>query len=800
MGFKHDQKEGKMTRAPLSWLLAGLLTLTLVSVGCSDDDTDPGNKDGGGTVTDSKVTPADKSGLPDGYKLWPCKTPGTECNAHDPCAINAVCGVDKLCRPQKLQNCDDGLKCTVDTCAGLGVCKNTPIKGTCALAVLVPKGKTCDDVKGGKVNFDAGVPPTKGDGGTADAGTPDMSTVEKETIFCCWKKGERKPGDQCLECNPETGDDSGTGGNSRKWSPANGGSCDDGNLCTKNDYCQYGQCKGTSFASLCSDGYGCTLDICDGKGGCLGNKMKPGFCLINATCYKTGAMHPGGSCFTCDPTKNVADWSPVGSSCLISGKCYKAGDKDTTGCNQCDPKTSTTSWTPVTGVCSIKGKCYKPKDKHTGKCAECDPKTSQTAWTVIGTGDCLISNKCYKAKATDTTGCKECNPTKNKYDWSAVAGLCAISSKCYKPKDKHSGGCAECDPTKNATGWTVNTTTDCLISNKCYKAQAKDTTGCNECDPTKNKYDWSSVKNTCLVSGKCYSQGAKHSGGCASCQPANNAKGWTANGQNCLISDTCYKAKAKDSTGCGECDPTKTKYGWTVTKASSCLIGGTCYSSGASDPTKCATCDPTKSTTTWTPSSNKCLILGDCMAAKKNDSSGCLQCKVSSSKSSWTGVGGTKISVEDFNSGKAAGWTIKNAVTTVGWQVSSNRKYEGKYSLYYGNPTAKNYSASTKNSGSATSPAITLASGKKAGLHIRLYMDVESFTSYDKFKIFVNSTKVWEKGVNSSTMKKWLKVNIDLAKYAGKSITIKYDFDSVDTVSNTTEGIFVDAQVIYHGC
>jgi len=727
----YDMKENIM-KTKLTWFCTALVVLSLALSGCSDDDksdttTDGGKKDGGKKLDGQ--TPPDKGlVLPDGYKLWKCTTPGAACNAHDPCAIDPICGKDLYCRPTKLQNCSDDLDCTTDTCAGLGVCTNTPKAGKCALAVRVPKGTTCAQVTGGKVKFDAGVTPDTGSS-TSDATVDTGSTsVEKETIFCCFKKGDRSPTDQCEVCNPATGDDSGTGGNSKKWSPANGGSCDDGNLCTKNDYCQYGTCKGSSFSSQCSDGYGCTQDLCDGKGGCLGNPMKPGFCLINATCYKDGQMHPSGSCSSCDSKKNPADWTTVTATCMISGKCYKKGDKDTTGCNICDPKSSATAWTPISGLCSIGGKCYKPKDKNTGGCAECDPTTSQTKWTVKGSTDCLIGGKCYKALATDATGCKECAPASNKYDWSSVA-------------------------------------------------------------------------NTCLISGKCYKKNAKHSGACATCLPATNAKGWTVTGSDCLINNTCYKPKAKDSSGCGECIPAYDKYKWSVTTTGKCLIKGSCVASGTKDSSGCATCDPTKSKTSWTPSSNKCVILGDCISNAATDKSACLTCKVATSKTKWTPAGsGTTTTVYDYETGKATGWTLTNSDKSTGWHVTKNRKYEGQYSLYYGHPTKKNYDTGAQNYGKAISPAINLTSSKKAGLHLRIYMDVESLTSYDTFIVRANTTNIWQKGVNSTTMKKWLNVYIDLSKYAGTSVKIKFDFDTKDSYSNTTEGIFVDAMVVYEGC
>ena len=64
--------------------------LVVVLVGCSDVQ-DPVGGDSASVTPDSKVSPSDtNNGLPDGYKLWSCVTPGKACNAHDPCAVNPV--------------------------------------------------------------------------------------------------------------------------------------------------------------------------------------------------------------------------------------------------------------------------------------------------------------------------------------------------------------------------------------------------------------------------------------------------------------------------------------------------------------------------------------------------------------------------------------------------------------------------------------------------------------------------------------------------------------------------------------
>ncbi len=494
----------------------------LIAPGCSDDGFFSAVDKGGYTdlAGDSKSITDIHTGLPDSYgPLYNCKNIGKACNAHDSCAINPICGPDGKCYPESVMDCNDKLACTTDSCAGLGVCKNVPKVGLCKLSVRVPKGVTCAQLKGDAgVKLDAGAP-------ASDAGG---STVTKETIFCCFSSGDRSPNDGCMQCNPPAAGDAGSGGSSATiWASANGGYCDDLDPCTQNDYCQTGTCKGTSYASKCSDNISCTKDTCDGKGGCgSSHPLKTGWCLINNSCYKDGAGHPSGTCMACVSSKNTADW------------------------------------TSVTNTCSIGGKCYVKGSKHTGGCAECEPAMSATAWSVKGTTHCLISNTCIKSGGKDSTGCSTCQPSVDKYGYSALPGVCKIGGKCYQKGDKHTGGCAQCEPTTSSSTWTVTGATHCLISDKCIASGTADTTGCSSCAPANNKYKWTPKTGMCLIDSKCYANGAKHSGGCGECKSATSPNDWTVTKANtCLISDKCYSSG--DKLGCFQCDPKTSTTSWT---------------------------------------------------------------------------------------------------------------------------------------------------------------------------------------------------------------------------------------------
>ena len=506
--------------------------------GCGDDFI-AADLGGGGDVKVDKGQPDKGNGLPDGYgPLYDCPEPGKTCNAHDPCAITPICGQDKKCWPTTLMNCDDKLSCTLDTCEGSGLCGNKPKAGTCVLGV-----KT-----GGST-----------DAGPTDAGAADISVPT--TVFKCFKTGDKNPADPCSACNP-TVSDGGVATNNTKWMPVTGGTCDDKNACTKGDYCQNGVCKGTNYASQCADSYGCTEDLCDGKGGCLGNKLKKDWCLIGGTCYKKNAAHPAGSCFTCDPATSTSTWTPITNTCMVNNKCYTKGATHSGGCAECDPSISTTKWT-VSGTthCLISDACVTAGTKDSIGCASCDPTQDKYGYTAL-TGMCKIAGKCYTKDTADASGCNTCQPAVSTTTWSPLAIVCKSGTQCYKISAAHPGSCATCTASGSAAKWVVMGTSHCLILDTCYSSGASDPTNCSSCDPTITQYDWTPKAGYCSIQGKCHASGTKHPDGCAECKPTSNKNSWTlTDATACLTNHLCGKmcgsacAHLKtDSKHCGTCN------------------------------------------------------------------------------------------------------------------------------------------------------------------------------------------------------------------------------------------------------
>lgn len=492
----------EVSRHPHRFIFWVFALVALVATGCADSS---------GTSPDAG---AKEGGLPDGLQLYPCENVGQSCSAHNSCAIDPICSKDKVCLPTALQNCDDGLKCTVDECQGRGVCKHQPSSGTCALPVKTPKG----------------------------------------TQIQCFKEGDKNPTNPCLTCDPAT--------DPKKWTGANGGPCDDGIACTKDDYCNAGKCTGTNYASECADNIGCTDDLCDGKGGCLGSKLRADYCLIQGECFKDNQKHPSGACLECDVNSSQAQWTNIQNTCHINGKCYTVGEK------------------------------------HAEGCAECDPGTSTSAWTVKGS-NCLIQNKCKNPNDKDAIACAQCTPGTDKYAWTPIPGLCKIHGSCFNANQAHPGGCAVCDPALSATTWSVKVANRCLINNVCRNTNDKNLSGCGACEPTKDKYTWSTLAGLCSIDGLCLTAGTAHPQACGTCTPATSSTYWTANAGKCVIDFACYNSGATHPAGCGTCTPATSTTSWTVS-ASTCLIGGRCVASGTTETGGCGTCDPTKSQVAWT--------------------------------------------------------------------------------------------------------------------------------------------------------------------------------------------------------
>jgi len=135
------------------------------------------------------------------------------CDDDNPCSLTDTCGAGG-CAGVVEDDCDDGLACTADSCNGDGSCSNT-LTGGCLI-----------------------------DG-------------------ACYVDGATVDGNPCQVCD--------TSVSTAQWTKLHlvtpEGGCDDGDLCTTDEYCNQGACT-SDQRDDCDDDDACTTDVCNGDGTC----------------------------------------------------------------------------------------------------------------------------------------------------------------------------------------------------------------------------------------------------------------------------------------------------------------------------------------------------------------------------------------------------------------------------------------------------------------------------------------------------------------------------------------------------
>lgn len=255
------------------------------------------------------------------------------------CVNTAIPGCGGFCTTAA--DCDDGNACTEDICQG-GACQNNPIPD-CGAPIcgngIIENGEICDDgntnngdtcsstcdctdndldgfttCDGDCNDYNAGINPNVGEvcddgvdnncdglvdvgggcnavcgnglvemGETCDDGNTNngdgcSSTCQTEGGGGCYLDT------QCNDNNPCTQDVC-IAGACVFSAQANGSACNDGNACTTGDVCVNGACNGGTPVS-CDDGLVCTIDTCDGMGGCVNTQIpncSEGACTDGAT-------------------------------------------------------------------------------------------------------------------------------------------------------------------------------------------------------------------------------------------------------------------------------------------------------------------------------------------------------------------------------------------------------------------------------------------------------------------------------------------------------------------------------------
>ncbi len=430
------------------------------------------------------------------------------CNDDDACTLSSLC--DKgACVAGPLKTCDDGASCTTDTCdAKTGACQHTPTAGAaCDDGSACTDGDTCDE--GGKCApgklvcaCQESADCAKFENGDACDGTlfcdPETSKcqVNPASLVLCPSAKDT----QCAKnlCDPASG--------KCAMTPAKAGtSCDDGVLCTANDACADGSCKGGQSVCCQSDkdcaGFedgdacngtlycqvstgkcvlnpativvcpsaadtGCTKNLCDAKTGtCAPQSVNEGktcddgnACTPNDTCVKGTCTATANSC-TC---QSDLDCGKYEDGDLCNGTLYcdiAAKDPtckvnpvtvvfcptvDDTGClkNTCNPKTAKCSLVPLADK--------KPCDADGNNCTVHDTCLNGACKPDVNTCPCQKDAEC-KAKEDGNlcNGTLYCNKASNKCEVNpATLVSCASANDTQCTKNRCNPVSGQCGPVK----------------------------------------------------------------------------------------------------------------------------------------------------------------------------------------------------------------------------------------------------------------------------------------------------------------------------------------------------------------
>ncbi len=129
------------------------------------------------------------------------------------------------------------------------------------------------------------------------------------------------------------------------------------------------------------------------------------------------------------------------------------------------------------------------------------------------------------------------------------------------------------------------------------------------------------------------------------------------------------------------------------------------------------------------------------------------------------------------------------------WHITSNKYNSSSHSFWYGKESTMNYATGGANSGSLTSPYISLVNISKPILSFMSWYQTETYNpSRDKkfVQISVNNGSWTNLKQISHTAKAWVNQQIDLSTYVNKKIRIRFYFNTVDGNYNNYQGWYID--------
>jgi len=147
----------------------------------------------------------------------------------------------------------------------------------------------------------------------------------------------------------------------------------------------------------------------------------------------------------------------------------------------------------------------------------------------------------------------------------------------------------------------------------------------------------------------------------------------------------------------------------------------------------------------------------------------------------------------DFESGEAR-WTATGL-----WHIATRKANSPTHSFWYGQESTGTYDTGVKNSGGLVSPSIALGNAPKltfmSWYKTETKKDGTAQPAYDKklAEISIDDGKTWTQLMQiTDAPSVWNAESKSLAAYAGKTVKIRFFFNTIDEKGNSYTGWFVD--------
>ena len=505
--------------------------------------------------------------------------------------------------------CADGLSCTTSSCDSDGRCVGVPDAMSCAI-----DGQCYAEGASDPSNMTRFCNPDSTPTSWSDASCIDGYLNQDESdLDCGGVCGGCELGEDCT-LNGDCGTNTCFEGTCRtQGCMIDGqlyadGAANPGNPC---QVCDNGlDPNGWSAASsdvVCSDGFPCTIDRCNGLGSCVGTPDGSS-CLVAGQCRTDGELNGTDPGRYCNPNLDPRGWSTA--SCIDGYRNQNEIGVDCGGsCSGCGTPASCmghgdcASNTCFGGTCApigcvIGGMLYpEGASNPSNVCQRCTNGASVTSWSNRAAGAACSDGLACTIDACDGSGGCAAIP---------AAGRCAISGGCYSDGDLRAGNPQNyCNASQDPVDWSVATCSDGYVNRDETDVDCGGVcAGCPLGDACAAHVDCASntcvggtcAARGCVIGGTYYVDGAPNpSRDCQQCQNALSITSWSnlrpgapcSDGLGCTV-DSC--------SGSGACIG--------APNASSCVIGGACRSDGELQSGDSSNyCNPAVSQRNWTTAS-----------------------------------------------------------------------------------------------------------------------------------------------------------------------------------------------------